>query len=359
MLGALRNYLSPERGSTPVFDGVLRPNQELDLCRLLARHLGGADDIAVVDGEPVVSCGSRLLRVSGHWFAPLVSTIAEFDGIAGAIAATDHGLAVAVDGNRIVFSGGLHNGRVLAAAAGSRFSCITALAAHGNRLVVAEGSKTNGTAGWRRDLMEQGASGRVVEIDLASGRESVLAEGLAWASGVAFAPDGSLVVSESWRHRVRSLSGGKGSFDDIPAYPGRIAASPGGGYWLSCFATRTQLVDFVVADRRLAGRMMKEIDEEFWIAPTLAATDHPHEPTQLGGVKYYGARKPWAPARSYGLVIKLGSDLVPTASLHSRVDGKRHGITGVACDGERAFFVSKGNGKLMQHDIPRALEAAR
>lgn len=359
MLGALRDYFMPERGSTPVFDGVLRPNQELDLCQLVARDLAGADDVAIVDGDPVVSSGRRLLRVTGNWFAPMVSGIAEFDGSAGALATVGSGLAVALDGNRIVLSGGRHDGRTLREAAGAEFSCITAMAAQGDRLVVAEGSASHGVSGWRRDLMQQNASGRVVEIDLVSGHASVLATGLAWAGGVAIAPDGTVVVAESWRHRVTALGGSGRTFADIPAYPGRIAVSPAGGFWLSCFATRTQLVDFVVADRGLAGRMMNEIAEEFWIAPTLAATDHPHEPTQLGGVKYYGARKPWAPARSYGLVIRLGADLVPTASLHSRVDGKRHGITGVVCGPEGAFFVSKGHGKLMRHDVTAMQEATR
>ena len=100
--------------------------------------------------------------------------------------------------------------------------------------------------------------------------------------------------------------------------------------------------------------MMREVDEAFWIAPALVATDHLHEPTQLGGVKQYGAKKAWAPARSYGLVIRLDAELAPVASLHSRVDGKRHGITGVAASGNTVFMTSRGHGKLLRHDESEA-----
>jgi hypothetical protein len=173
---------------------------------------------------------------------------------------------------------------------------------------------------------------------------------LAWPQGVASRANGDVLVSESWTHCVRSLSDKRFIYENIPAYPGRLCASDDGGFWLACFAARTQLVDFLLADRRLSERMMSEVDEEFWIAPTLAATDHPYEPTQLGGVKQYGAKKPWAPARSYGLVIRLDSELAPIASLHSRVDGKRHGMTGVAAAGGTLFMTSKGNGKLLRHE---------
>ena len=47
---------------------------------------------------------------------------------------------------------------------------------------------------------------------------------------------------------------------------------------------------------------------------------------QIGSVKALGIQKPWAPPRSYGLVIRLGEDGKPLYSLHSRVDGINHGV---------------------------------
>lgn len=344
--------------STPVFDGVLRPNQELDLCRLLGRDLGCPDDVVVAeDGVPLISVDNRVVALSGHWFAPQLECVGTFSGRCGALAILAGGaLAVAVDGEGIAIRGGSNDGRCFSTVAGRALHCITAAIVDGDRLIVAEGSATNNAEAWRRDMFEGNRSGRVVEIDLISGSSRVVASDLAWVSGVAVAPDGGIVISEAWKHRVALLpspkrkSAAAPSYENIPAYPGRIVTAQGGGYWLSCFAARTQLVDFVMADKKFAQRMMREVDERYWIAPSLCAADHPFEPTQLGGIKQYGAKKPWAPPRSYGLVIRLGEDLSPLASLHSRVDGKRHGISGVATAASKLFVVSKGHGKVLLHE---------
>ena len=56
---------------------------------------------------------------------------------------------------------------------------------------------------------------------------------------------------------------------DLPGYPGRIVRSAAGGYWLTVFAPRSQLIEFVLRERTYRERMMREIDEEFWVAPSL------------------------------------------------------------------------------------------
>ena len=339
-----------EESSAAVFDGVLRPNQELDLCPLLARDLEDASDVVILDGHPVVSVGHRLIRISGHWFAPSRAVVATFDAACGALCNVAGGVAVALDGQRIVIRGGTYDGTEITEAAGRAFSCVTAMVSDGNRLVVAEGSMVHSLNAWRRDLMEAGRSGRVVEIDLATGKSTLVAQDLAWAGGVALTPKGGVLVSESWLHRVRQIDGTGHDLENLPAYPGRLVARHGGGYWLSCFAARTQLVDFILADRALCSRMMAELPEPYWVAPTLATTDHPFVPVQMGGIKQFGAVKPWAPARSYGLVVRLDADLEPIASLHSRVDAKRHGVTGIAATDGGAVILSGGHGKLMSHE---------
>ena len=40
-----------------------------------------------------------------------------------------------------------------------------------------------------------------------------------------------------------------------------------------------------------------------------------------------GIHKPWAPSRSYGLVVRLDAAMRPVASFHSRANGHRHGVT--------------------------------
>jgi hypothetical protein len=63
---------------------------------------------------------------------------------------------------------------------------------------------------------------------------------------------------------------------------------------------------------------------------------------QVGELKQLGILKPWAPARSYGLVVRLDGEQEPQSSLHSRADGRRHGITSCVEIGSRLLATSKG-----------------
>ena len=80
------------------------------------------------------------------------------------------------------------------------------------------------------------------------------------------------------------------------------------------------------------------------------------EPLQAGSVRQMGVMKPWAPSRSYGLVVRLGGDLVPTASYHSRADGSMHGIASTAELDGVLYAASRGSGTLLR--IPVAGESA-
>jgi hypothetical protein len=54
--------------------------------------------------------------------------------------------------------------------------------------------------------------------------------------------------------------------------------------------------------------------------------------------------KPWSPSRSYGLVARLDPTFRPIASLHSRANGRRHGVTSCLMVDKRLFFAAKGDG---------------
>ena len=114
---------------------------------------------------------------------------------------------------------------------------------------------------------------------------------------------------------------------DLPAYPGRIISSHEGGYWLALFAVRSQLQEFVLRENRYRREMMANIDPEYWIAPALSSGRSFKEPLQAGSVIRLGIHKPWAPTRSYGLLLRLDDDFQPVWSAHSRADGNRHGVT--------------------------------
>jgi len=72
------------------------------------------------------------------------------------------------------------------------------------------------------------------------------------------------------------------------------------------------------------------------------------EPMQGAHLKTMGVVKPWAPPRSYGLVIRLNQDAVPLYALHSRVDGVNHGVVAaVEMDGA-LYALAKGPGRLLR-----------
>jgi hypothetical protein len=172
---------------------------------------------------------------------------------------------------------------------------------------------------------------------------------LAARSPAGLAVDGeTLVCSEAWKHRlIRIDAGGAGQapmvYIDLPGYPGRIAPTAG-GYWLAVFAPRTQLVEFVLREPAYAKRMLAEVPQPYWIAPTLRAGRSFYEPLQGGGVKHLGLLKPWAPTMSAGLCIALDTAFQPRLSLHSRADGATHGVTSVVEHSGRIFAAARGDG---------------
>jgi len=214
-------------------------------------------------------------------------------------------------------------------------------------LLVANGSAANGPLAYKRDLMEKNASGSVWRLEPESGARRRLAGNLAYPYGLLEEAD-AVVVSESWRSALTriSLTGGRNEpvLENLPAYPSRLSRGPDNAIWLSLFAPRSQLMEFVLRESRYRRRMLSEIDSEHWIAPCLRAGHAPQEPTQQGGVRQQGVLKPWAPTRSYGLVVRLDLDYRPAASLHSRANGQRHGVTSCLEIGGRLFFCSKGDG---------------
>jgi hypothetical protein len=74
---------------------------------------------------------------------------------------------------------------------------------------------------------------------------------------------------------------------------------------------RSQLQEFVLREDRYRREMMATIDPEFWIAPALSSGRSFKEPLQAGGVIRLGIHKPWAPTRSYGLILRLDADAQP------------------------------------------------
>ena len=361
MLTSLRNWSDRllGRGSAaitvPVMDGALKPNRQLDEASVAA-EIAGIDDLAC-DGQQLwISAGKRLLRLYDG--QPLL--VREFSSPITALAAQTHGtLAVALGGTQVQVlhtqaDGSLSDGPVLHSLQGQPLHSVNALAFEADgALLLSDGSQRRSTDDWCHDLMELGHTGRVARWHHATGAVQSLATGLHHAFGV-LSLDGQALFSESWKHRVSLASGQEAMVAELPGYPSRMSSAAGGGFWLSCFVCRSQLVEFVLREPAYRQRMIQEIDPRYWIAPALSSGHSFLEPLQGAGVKQMGMLKPWAPPRSYGLVLRVSADGRILSSLHSQVDGRHHGVTAVVECAGALWAASKGSGRLLRIDLNKA-----
>jgi hypothetical protein len=358
----IRDFFNPGEAelNVPPLEGPLKPNDEISGASVVA-EMAGVDNV-VADGDSLLlTAECDLWRVSGSTTAKERS----FDHpVSSLLPLSGGGFAVGLDGHGIVVVGGPHDGTTIRELDGRPVVAVTDLAEIEGALWIVEGSLEHRASDWLKDLMGKHRSGRVSRFDLATKKGAVIASGLGWPSGIAtVAPDGAgdeVLVSVAWEHRLVRLStttrsGGKRAitpWKNLPGYPGRIRTAhgrdTGGGYWLAMFAMRTKLVEFVLQEDEYRRAMMAQIEPRYWVAPALAALDDHWEPLQGGGIKQLGIMKPWAPPRSYGLVVRLDESAEPVSSLHSRAGQRRHGITSVAQVDNELYFTSKGNGAVLK-----------
>ena len=102
---------------------------------------------------------------------------------------------------------------------------------------------------------------------------------------MAFSPDERFLwLTESWSHRVcraavigRDLGTVEPIIRNLPGYPARLGRAVGGGFWLSLFALRTHLIEFVLREDDFRDEMMRTIAPQYWIAPALATPSQKSE----------------------------------------------------------------------------------
>jgi hypothetical protein len=310
--------------TVPVMDGPLKPNQLLESAgRVLTAP--EIDNLAATGDGMVFTSGNTLNRIPG-------GEVARFPSVISCLAADGGGaLAIGFDDGGIAIRGGRHDGRRFDQLDGNALNCPTAVVfLDPDTVIVTNGSAVHRPSQWRRDLMTLGDTGTVWRLDLSGGAARKLASGLAWPCGVAAAADSRLFVAESWRHHVLLIDAAKG------------------GYWLTFFSVRNQLVEFILREKEYRRRMIAEVPEPFWMAPALASLGKFEEPLQGSGLKQMGILKPWAATRSYGLVVRCDAAMQPMFSYHSRADGVIHGITSVCEDRADLLVAAKGPGVLVR-----------
>jgi sugar lactone lactonase YvrE len=344
----------------PVLDGAFSPNQRLEQARTLGSGPEAPDDL--VFGPPgtlYVSSGNSVFAASGTDHAEHRGFVS-FDAPAGGLAYTPQGnLLVCVAGKGVFATDAAGNlVHWLKEVDGRALTCPTAVTvASDGTVFITEGSQHNVPQDWLRDLMQaRPGSGRLIACSPELTRPRVLAEGLSWPHGVAVTHDEeALLVTESWTHRL-SLFGREGGAAKIlvrnfAGYPARIVRGAADDYWMAFFALRTQLTEFVLRERNFREKMMLQVPPELWIGPTLGGAFDYREPTQIGRIKKLGIQKPWAPARSYGLVARIDGEGNGLESFHSRAAGTVHGVTAVRAMGPQVVAASKGNGRIVELPI--------
>lgn len=339
--------------TVPPLDGALKPNTLLEDA---PDGIFGPepDNLVAFDGQPVWSEGSAVLL--GDAKKPLVA----MDSLVTALAVSKDGsLAIATLENGLLMRG--PDGGLTAPDWGAKLTCVTAMDfTQSGQLLICIGSIRNSYDQWSRDLLEQNGSGLLLRVDLASGQVDTLARKLGWPNGV-LADGADAIICIAWgKHVVRLNGSGKTRTDlieDLPGYPARISRNGRGGYWLALFAPRSQLIEFVLREPVYRRAMMEEVAADFWVAPALRSGASFQEPMQGGALKQMGVLKPWAPTRSYGLVVELSDAFVPLRSFHSRAGGRRHGVTSVLEQDGAVWVTSKGGDEVVKL-IPNVTDLA-
>jgi len=335
----------------PPMDGALKPNTALDDAPV-ALEVQAPDNLCADGDRLIFSSGDQVLA-----FDPgtgKMQEIQRFDALVTALAVSPAGdLAIGLDNGELGLMPRGGTPRELPATA--NLACPTALAFDGtNTLYVAQGSARHRPSDWAVDLMSKNAFGSIWRIEL-SGRSAaaLVIQELGFPNGLLASNGGQdLIFCESWRHRLVRIGKAGGTpvpiLEKLPGYPARLSPASDGGAWLALFAPRNRLIEFTLLEDAYRRQMMDAVPREYWIAPALASGTSFLEPLQCGGVKTMGLHKPWSPSRSYGLVVKLDASLRPTASYHSRANGRRHGVTSVAEIGGRVFAASKGGNAILE-----------
>ncbi len=130
------------------------------------------------------------------------------------------------------------------------------------------------------DIIEQSASGRVLEYDPATRATRVVAHGIAFANGVALSADEqTLFVAETGKYRLWRIAvsannldiGKPGSqasvvFDNLPGYPDNLMRGLDGRIWMGLVKPRNPTVDNL-ADKPFLRKVTLRLPRALWPIP--------------------------------------------------------------------------------------------
>ncbi|WP_090334276.1 SMP-30/gluconolactonase/LRE family protein [Nitrosomonas sp. Nm51] len=130
------------------------------------------------------------------------------------------------------------------------------------------------------DIVEQSATGRVLEYHPRLNKTRIIAKGLSFANGITLSDDEqSLFVNETGRYRVwkiavsaDNLDISQGSplanivLDNLPGYPDNLMRGDEGRIWLGFAKPRNAIIDFM-ADKPLLRKIVLRFPRALWPMP--------------------------------------------------------------------------------------------
>lgn len=331
--------------TVPPFEAGLRPNKLLDEARVVQSSFE-ADDAAVLpDGSVALSSGRSVHLFQGEGSLDL---LVSFEGTVMALAARSGEIVAAVEGRGLVQID--VGGKVTDLSQDESLrSCVTSICAlDDGRLAVTVGSVHHSHNAWNHALVVRETSGFLALVD--NGTVQTVASDLAWPAGVCAGDTGELLLSLSHLHRIEKYilasSAREVVLDNLPAYPGRLTPHPDG--WIVAFPyVRNRLSELLLEEEDFVEEMVRTINPQEWMLPRLRNENPYTSALQLGQLRVLGMLKPWAPARSYGLVGVLGRGGRITSSFHSRVEGSQHGVTAAVSTNVGILVAVRGNRNLL------------
>ena len=133
---------------------------------------------------------------------------------------------------------------------------------------------------------------------------------------------------------------------NLPVYPGRLAIAAD-GWWVAAPYVRNRVVEMLLDEPEVLAEMTSTLPPEDWFVPRLRCTNPYTDTMQMGQLRVLGVIKPWAPARSGGVLFRIDRAGRVVESAHAGVDSDRHGVTGVAGNNGQVLAAVRGYGTLL------------